>query len=161
MFEFGWQQEWQYLSAGNFQALIEGIFLIGGLESGKFIPNIAFLNGFRFGKKGWEFGFGPTFRIVEKASGWLGDGYNETEDGKFYLESEYPNPPNTEDYPIYKRLDSRGDATLSTGLVLAVGRTFKSGYLNIPVNLFVTPRKDGTSVGMSFGFNITRKPKVQ
>ncbi|MEI6574873.1 MAG: hypothetical protein WCO63_01720 [Bacteroidota bacterium] len=159
MFEFGWQQEWQYLSAGNFQALIEGIFLIGGLESGKFIPTVAFLNGFRFGKHGWEFGFGPTFRIIDRANGWYGDGANNTVDKKWYLEKDHPSPG--EAYPVSSRPDSRGNSVLSTGLVIAVGKTFKSGYLNIPVNLFVSPRKDGTTYGFSFGFNIYRKPKVQ
>jgi hypothetical protein len=159
MFEFGWQQEWQYLSAGNFQALIEGIFLIGGLESGKFVPTVAFLNGFRFGKQGWEFGFGPTFRIIERANGWYGDGANGTEDGKWYLEKDHASLG--ENYPIESRLDSRGKPVLSTGLVIAAGKTFKSGYLNIPVNVFVSPRMDGTTIGFSFGFNIYRKPKVQ
>ena len=66
-----------------------------------------------------------------------------------------PNP-NT----IENRLDSRGFNTLSTSLFMGVGRTFKSGYLNIPVNLYVMPRKEGTIAGFSFGFNIYKKPKV-
>lgn len=164
MFQFGWQQEWQYLSAGNFQALVEGVVLVGGLESGKFIPSLTFFNGFRFGKAGWEFGFGPSFRIIQKAQGFFGDGYNGTDAGKWYLASEWtqlnPAAP-LNPYPLTKRLDSRGDAALSTSLVVSVGRTFKSGYLNIPVNVFVSPRKEGTVVGFSFGFNIYRKPKVQ
>ena len=164
MFQFGWQQEWQYLSAGNFQALVEAVMLVGGLESGKFIPSLTLFNGFRFGKAGWEFGFGPSFRIIQKAQGFFGDGQNGTIDDKWYLASEWtkinPNEP-FNPYPLTKRLDSRGDAVLSTSLVLSAGRTFKSGYLNIPVNLFVSPRKDGTVVGFSFGFNIYKKPRVQ
>ena len=38
-FLFGWQQEFQYISAGNFQALVENVFIIGGLESQRFIPS--------------------------------------------------------------------------------------------------------------------------
>lgn len=164
MFQFGWQQEWQYLSAGNFQALIEGVGLIGGLESGKFIPSVTIFNGFRFGKGGWEFGFGPSFRIVQKATGFYGDGLNNTEAGKWYLTNDWYklNPAGTENpYAITKRLDSRGAGMLSTSLVMSIGRTFKSGYLNIPVNAWVSPRKEGTVVGFSFGFNIYKKPKVQ
>ena len=164
MFQFGWQQEWQYLSAGNFQALVEGVALIGGLESGKFIPSVTFLNGFRFGKGGWEFGFGPSFRIIQKANGFYGDGNNGTTSGQWYLANEWnkintagaPNP-----YATTSRLDSRGNGVLSASLVLSAGRTFKSGYLNIPVNIYVSPRKEGTVVGFSFGFNIYKKPKVQ
>ena len=164
MFQFGWQQEWQYLSAGNFQALIEGVALIGGLESGKVIPSVTLLNGFRFGKAGWEFGFGPSFRVIQKANGFYGDGSNNTTDGKWYLDKDWSklNPTVKENpYAITKRLDSRGVDMLSTSLVLSAGRTFKSGYLNIPVNLWVSPRKDGTVIGFSFGFNIYKKPRVQ
>jgi len=163
-FQFGWQQEWQYLSAGEFQALVEGIALIGGLESGKFIPSVTFLNGFRFGKAGWEFGFGPSFRIIQKANGFYGDGNNNTVKDKWYLANEWTtlNPAiSINPYSITKRLDSRGDAMLSTSLIFSAGRTFKSGYLNIPVNIYVSPRKEGTVVGFSFGFNIYKKPKVQ
>jgi TolB-like protein len=160
MFQFGWQQEKQYLSSGNFQALIEGIFLIGGLESGRIVPSVSLINGFRFGKQGWEFGFGPSISIAREASGFFGDGENGTEDGKWYLEDEWQENDNNIELPYStsSRLDSRGSARLAAHLIFAAGRTFKSGYLNIPVNLYVSPRKEGTVVGLSFGFNI-RKDK--
>jgi hypothetical protein len=166
MFQFGWQQEWQYLSAGNFQALVEGVGLIGGLESGKLIPSLTILNGFRFGKAGWEFGFGPSFRVIQKANGFYGDGNNGTVKDQWYLNSDWTkiNPANTNvsnPYATTSRLDSRGFETLSASLILSAGRTFKSGYLNIPVNIYVSPRKEGTVVGFSFGFNIYKKPRVQ
>jgi len=43
--------------------------------------------------------------------------------------------------------------------VLGFGKTFKSGKMNFPVNLFVvTPgRGDSWRVGTSVGFNIVRK----
>jgi hypothetical protein len=164
MSQFGWQWEKQYLSAGDFQALIECVGLVGGLESGRVIPSLTFLNGFRFGKQGWEFGFGPSIRVVQTANGFWGDGNNNTVNGQWYLQNDYltRNPGSTQNpYPITSRLDSRGSETLAASLILSVGRTFKSGYLNIPVNLYVSPRKEGTVVGFSFGFNIYKKPRVQ
>ncbi len=170
MFDFGWQQEWQYLSAGNFQALVEFLPMISGMESGKFIPSITFLNGFRMGKGGWEFAFGPSFRIVKKADGFydennlMGHGKNE-----WYISNEWNvndtiggySHAITNPYPITKRIDSRGLPYLSTSLIFAIGRTFKSGYLNIPVNIFISPRKEGTTVGFSFGFNIQKKKHIE
>jgi hypothetical protein len=184
-FQFGWQQEFQYISAGNFQALVENIFLIGGLESGKFIPSYTPLLGFRFGKGqgAWEFAFGPSFRVIKTAKGFYDTGYgdnnellmsnNEADRGKFYTNSEfgaqyyklsdtakaelnYTNP-----YSTVERLDSRGSFKLDAGLVIAVGRTFHSGYLNIPVNAYIAPRKSGTTVGILVGFNIQKKKKYQ
>lgn len=164
-FQFGWQQEFQYISAGSFQALIENLFTISGLESSRFIPAYSPLLGFRFGK-GWEFGFGPNFRLIKKANGFydkdniLGKGSNA-----WYLENQWPtdsafrNTPNP--YNIESRIDSRGDIALSTGLVIAVGKTFRSGYLNIPVNIYVAPRKDGTTFGVMCGFNIQKKNKTE
>lgn len=178
-FQFGWQQEFQYISAGSFQALVENIILIGGLESGKFIPSYTPLLGFRFGKGAWEFGFGPTFRIVKSATGFYDSGYgdnddllmsqNESDRNKFYLANEFNNLPDTvrsfysyeNPYPLVERLDSRGRTKLDAGLVIAVGKTFRSGYLNIPVNLYVAPRKSGTTFGLTLGFNIQQKKKIQ
>ena len=88
--------------------------------------------------------------------------------GDWYLENQW-NPsdsigglaPQTNPYSIENRLDSRGTTELSTGLVIAVGKTFRSGYLNIPVNAFFAPRKDGSTVGIMIGFNIQKKKRVQ
>jgi TolB-like protein len=162
MFQFGWQQELQYLSAGNFQALIEGVFLLSGLESGRFIPSVSFLNGFRFGQAGWEFAFGPSISVAQEASGFMGDGNNGTEKDKWYLEDEWSdiNAVTKLPYATSSRLDSRGKYKASAHLIFAVGRTFKSGYLNVPVNLYVSPRKEGTVLGLSFGFNIRKDTKT-
>lgn len=167
-FQFGWQQEVQYINSGNFQALIENIFLIGGLESGKFIPSYTPLLGFRFGKGAWEFGFGPTFRLVKKANGFYDKDGLMGSKGEWHLQNEWnPNDsigglsPRQNPYNIESRLDSRGNTEISTGLVIAVGKTFRSGYLNIPVNIYVAPRKDGTTVGAMIGFNIQKKKKIQ
>lgn len=180
-FQFGWQQEFQYISAGNFQALVENIILIGGLESGKFIPSYTPLLGFRFGKGtgAWEFAFGPSFRVVQTAKGFYDTGYgddgkllmsdNQADKDKFYLADDfnslsdstrkgldYNNP-----YSTIERLDSRGKFKIDAGLVIAIGRTFHSGYLNIPVNAYIAPRKSGTTVGILIGFNIQKKKKYQ
>ena len=168
MFDFGWQKEWQYLSAGNFQALVEFVPMISGLESGRVIPSLTILNGFRVGKGGWEFAFGPSFRVVNKEYGFFGTGEYGTTKGEWYTNDQWNTIASADSSAPVKnpmtqtqRLDSRGAATLSTSLVLAVGRTFKSGYLNIPVNVFISPRKEGTNVGFSFGFNIQKKKRVE
>ena len=159
-FTIGWQLEKQYISAGNFQALVEFIPAISGLESGRVIPSVTFLNGLRMGKAGWEFAFGPNPRLVNKADGFfdvdnkLGAGANA-----WHLQEDWTSATNP--YPIVSRLDSRGMPTLSTGLFIGFGRTFKSGYLNIPVNVYVIPRKEGSVAGFSFGFNIQKKKRVQ
>ncbi|MEQ8556346.1 MAG: hypothetical protein RLQ12_05900 [Cyclobacteriaceae bacterium] len=148
---FGYQLEKQYLSAGDFQALIEGVFAVNGLESGKFIPSITFLNGFRFNTSGIEFATGPVFRLVKTTDGFYQDGkWIRTVDA-------YEIPEGTE---IVERLDNRGVYNLSLGMVVAVGKTFRSGYLNIPVNAYMIPRKNGTTIGLTFGFNTTAKPKL-
>ncbi len=163
-FVIGWQFEKQYISAGNFRALLELIPAISGLESGKIIPSLTFLNGFRMGKGGWEIAFGPTFRVVTKAESFQDAGMALGDDpDKWYLTDEWNTlhqdstlaNPN----PISNHLDSRGDPTLSTALFLGFGRTFKSGYLNIPVNVYAIPKKEGTIYGFSVGFNIYKKPK--
>ncbi|MCH7534741.1 MAG: hypothetical protein IH948_03185 [Bacteroidetes bacterium] len=177
MSQFGYQFETQYLSAGNFQALIEYIFLVGGLESGQFIPSISFLNGFRGGKSGWEFGFGPTFKIVKMARGFYDKDklFNDIDDNEthWYLEHEWnelaqdKGLTDTGGIPVPLKYatkalpDSRGQVKLSTSLVIAIGKTFKSGYLNVPVNVYVVPNKKGTIVGASFGFNINKTKRVQ
>lgn len=169
--QFGWQQEFQYMSAGNFQGLIETVWMIGGLENGKMIPSLTLLNGFRDAKSGWEFAIGPSFRVVQKAKGFYDDNGYFGNEGIWYLEKDYSNmaandstgiiAPSQNPYTIINRLDSRGDYQLSTGLIIAVGKTIRSGYLNIPLNAYVSPRKEGTIVGFSFGFNIAKKQKIQ
>jgi TolB-like protein len=151
--QFGYQFETQYLSAGSFQALLEVIGLVGGLESGKFIPSISLLNGFRSSANGWEFAFGPTFKVVKTASGYY------DENGDWHLEYDWDPSLGENPYELQELPDNRGTVKVSTNLVLAVGKTFKSGYLNIPVNVYVVPNKKGTIIGTSVGFNIGRKKK--
>lgn len=148
---FGYQFEFQYLSSGDFQALVETFFAVNGLESGAFIPSLTFMNGFRFNNSGWEIGLGPVFRLTKTARGFWDD------NDDWHLEHEMQDGDN---YTIERAIDTRGDVRLSTGLIVAVGKTFKSGYLNIPVNIYFSPKKEGSIIGLSFGFNIAKKPKI-
>jgi len=46
---------------------------------------------------------------------------------------------------------------ITSGLLIGVGKTFKSGRLNFPVNLYYIPGKNNTHrFGMTFGYNITK-----
>lgn len=144
MFQFGYQFEKQYLNEGNFQALAEFIPMVTGFDQGLFIPSFTFLNGFRDNKRGWEIAFGPTFSVVNRAKGYYSNGQ------WMLINSENPLPEGaSEEF----RLDSRGIPELNAGFVIAAGRTFKSGKLNMPVNLYVVPQRNGIRYGFSFGFN--------
>jgi hypothetical protein len=149
MFQFGYQFEVKYLNEGDFQALFEFIPIITGLDQGKFIPSVSVLNGIRSNKTGWEFAFGPVFYILREADGFY-DENNEWNLTREY-EGELPNPAS-----IVSRLDSRGDLVFDSGFVFAVGKTLKSGRLNIPINAFAVPSKSGSRFGISMGFNASR-----
>lgn len=152
--QFGYQHELQYMSSGNFQALAEFLVMVGGLEQSMFIPSFVILNGFRDSKTGIEFGFGPSISVRKTAEGYF-------EDGKWKLGNEWvgqdmngnpiPNPN-----PITEQLDKRGDYGVFSRWIWSIGKTFRSGYLNIPVNVYASPRKDDWQVGMSMGFNLRR-----
>lgn len=149
MTQFGYQQEVRYMSSGDFSALVEFIPMISGLEQSRFIPSIVVLNGFREGKTGLEFAFGPSFGIRKMANGYFND------EGDWFLTSQWTGEE-TNPFDIVDRMDSRGDYELFTRWVWAIGKTFQSGYLNIPVNTFVSYNKDDWMIGLSFGFNIRR-----
>jgi hypothetical protein len=187
MTQLGYQFEGAYLSAGNFQALIEGMVLLTGVEQGMFNPSFTFINGFRNSKSGWEFGFGPTFRFSKRAWGYFDGNQNwnaiKNQQGRYYENEpgflttqnngafETATTPGGSTYTqevgvldgagnpfnIERRMDSRGPVAFSPAFVFAIGKTFKSGYLNIPVNLFLSSSKSGQFVGLSMGFNIAKK----
>ncbi len=144
---FAYQYEKQYISSGEFQALFEFIFGINGIESGYTTPSLTVLNGMRF--RGWEIGFGPVFRLTKTAEGAF------LEDGTWARREELTNPEN---YEIVQAIDSRGSVKFSTGLVFAAGKTFTSGYLNLPVNIYYSPTPQyGSGVfGFMLGFNIAK-----
>lgn len=153
MFQFGYQFEKQYLNEGKMQALFEFIPMITILDQNNFVPSLVILNGLRNNVKGWEVGCGLTFFINKMANGY----YDE---GNWHLEGTGPYPFGSENpNPIEERVDSRGSYKFATNFVLAAGKTFKSGKLNIPVNLYAVPTKQGVKLGVSFGFN-AKKNKV-
>lgn len=144
---FGYQHEIQYISSGDFQALIEFVGMLNALESGNVIPSFSMLNGFRFNKIGLELGIGPVLRFSKMASG-----YYDT-DEVWHLQDE--NTPANVD--IIQQIDNRGVLKGNTGLIVAAGITLKSGYVNFPITAYVIPRKGATAAGLVFGFTIANK----
>lgn len=147
MSQFGYQFEIKYLNSGDVQALFEIIPVVTGLDQGRFIPSLTVLSGIRSNKTGLEFAFGPNIYMTQEANGFM-------QDGQFLLSSEVERPEGVEEI---SRVDSRGNVAVGSGIVLAVGKTFRSGNLNVPVNLFYIPGKRSQRIGLSFGFNINTK----
>jgi len=149
MFQIGYQFEKQYLNSGKIQALFEVVPLITGIDQNSFVPSINILNGLRNNTNGFEFGIGAVFSFVRKA-----EMFKHT-DGKYYLQSKWRDVPGLTAEPtdIAKRFDSRGDPEFMTAIVIAVGKSFKSGNLNIPVNAYMMPQRDGIRFGVIAGFN--------
>lgn len=160
----GYQLEAQYVGTNNFSALAEFIFNVSGLEQGQFLPTLSILNGFRFGDAGWEFAFGPGFTLSKTTEGYFNEGvyisdYDIRADG---LQIQGTSISETleilsGDNDVSMYMDTRGDVKLSTMFLMAFGRTFKAGALNIPVNIFYSSRKGGGIAGVNVGFNVTKK----
>jgi hypothetical protein len=148
--QFGYQFEKQYLNEGKYQALVEFLPMISGIDQGLFIPSVTLMNGLRNNINGFEFAIGPTFAISSRSKGFI------TSDGEWSKITDENKAPINSD--IEYRLDSKGDAYINTGLVIAVGKTIKSGKLNIPLNAYVVPGRNGWRCGFSFGFNAKKKP---
>jgi hypothetical protein len=161
----GYQIEGQYVGTENFSALVEGILNISGLEQGQFVPSISLLNGFRFGKANWEFAFGPRFGISSTTEGFFDDQNIFSTDSRYFSVSDWEkyasennlNPLDPGNgYVFEKNFDKRGDKALATTFLIAFGRTFQAGALNIPVNLFYSSQKGGGYVGINMGFNVQK-----
>lgn len=166
--QIGYQHEFQYMSSGNFQALIEVLILASGLEQSMFIPNVVVLNGFRHKQSGLEIAFGPSVGLRKMATGYFDT--SEGGDEKWHLATEWnfrdengdpiPNPNKTETL-----IDSRGEFSVFSRWIWAVGKTFRSGSLNIPINIYAAPLRRDVQVGLSVGFNVqkfrnnTKSPK--
>jgi TolB-like protein len=157
---FGYQFEQVFVNSGNFQALVEFIPLVAGLEYGRIIPSASVLLGMRNSRTGWEFAIGPNITSTVTGTGY----YNQPNSS---LPGHYESwmlrgvnaGYNANGKEEITRLDSRGDFALATGLIIGGGKTIKSGRMNFPINLFfVTPgRGDSWRIGASVGFNIVRK----
>lgn len=158
----GYQFEGQYVGTENFSALVEGIVNVSGLEQGKFLPSFTLMNGFRFGKNGWEFAFGPRLSIKHTSDGFFdSEGFYGKKDTYFSRNdwNQYSSTTGAQldqNYSFEENLDMRGSAKLSTSFVVAFGRTFRAGSLNVPVNLFYTSQKGGGFAGINVGFNVQK-----
>jgi hypothetical protein len=158
----GYQFEGQYVGTENFSALVEGIVNVSGLEQGRFLPSFTLMNGFRFGKNGWEFAFGPRLSIKHTSEGFFdSEGTYGKKDAYFSRSDWNQYALNTgaqlnQNYMFEENLDMRGSAKLSTSFVIAFGRTFRAGSLNVPVNLFYTSQKGGGYTGINVGFNVQK-----
>lgn len=181
----GYQFEKQYVGTENFSALLEGIFNFSGLEQGVIIPSFTLLNGFRFGKAGWEFAFGPSFNLRKISEGFFdtqnsfgrgADSYYSYNDWNDYVNEIYstdssyfdewgnflpptPSEASGEEYYFDDQYDSRGGVKFGTTWVFGFGRTFTAGALNIPVNLFYSSSRGGGMIGASIGFNVQKSKK--
>jgi hypothetical protein len=145
-FQFGYQFEKIYLNEGNLQALVEFIPTFTGMDQGLLAPSFTLLNGFRSAKGGWEFAIGPTIAWTHTAEGYI------TPDGTWHRKEEW-HEINANPFEIITKNDSRGVLATRPGLLIAAGKTFKSGRLNMPLNFYVVPRKDAMQFGISYGFN--------
>ncbi|MEN9699861.1 MAG: hypothetical protein RLZZ301_1059 [Bacteroidota bacterium] len=157
----GYQVEGQYVGTENFSALIEGIFNISGLEQGQFVPSVSLLNGFRFGKGNYEFAFGPRFGLTSTSQGFFDTDKLYSLDGHYFSQSDWnqyaaSNPSTPLVYNFEKHFDSRGDKSLSTSFIIAFGKTFQAGALNVPVNVFYSSQKGGGYAGVNIGFNVQK-----
>lgn len=179
----GYQFEKQYVGTEYFSALVEVLVNITGLEQGQFIPSITLMNGFRFGKSGWEIAFGPALGLKKIEQGFFDtEGVLSGEIGQFYNKDDFENEMRNEElYPMYtdeygnyigavpgdvyssykysEHASTNGDIELNPMFVIAAGRSFRAGSLNIPVNVFYTSRAGGGMVGVSVGFNIMKSKK--
>ena len=166
MSNLGYQFEVQYVGTENFSALFEFIPALNGLEQGQFLPSLNILNGFRFGQQGWEFAFGPSFGLKRMSYGVFDTKgvFNPDNPGQYWSQSDMQyagigwstGALDEHGYHLEEHLDKRGYWKLSNRWVMAFGRTFRSGSLNIPVNVFYSSSKGGGMAGISMGFNITR-----
>ena len=163
----GYQIEGQYVGTENFSALVEGIVNISGLEQSQFIPSFSLLNGFRFGKANWEFAFGPRFGVKSTSTGYLDTKGEYGAQGGYYTQQEWLASGGKELLStgeiilepfggFTEHLDKEGSKRLATSFLVAFGRTFQAGALNIPVNLFYSSQKGGGFVGINMGFNVQK-----
>lgn len=152
LFNIGYQLEKQYAGSENFSGLFEFIGNVAGIEHGTAVPSLAILHGVRFGKGAWEIALGPSLSVKKMLNGTVGY------DGKFRTAGDLYNMGLTDlsSYTFYARPDARGASYFSTNFILGIGKTFRPGALNVPVNFYASMNKFGTSFGLSMGINITK-----
>jgi hypothetical protein len=148
MFQFGYQFETTYLNQGGLQALFEFIPIITGLDQGQILPSISILHGVRSSKSGYEFAFGPILYVNKETDGFYNNGAWTR-----LVDWERENPSSPTPAEVTRQLDERGVPRLTSSFVFAFGKSFKSGKMNIPINVFFIPNKAGHRFGLSVGFN--------
>lgn len=150
MSQFGYQFEKAYISNEKVQVLFECVPNITGLDQGKFIPTVSLLNGVRLNKTGWEFIIGPIIYFTKRAEGFFDP---VTGDWTRLATWKAQNPDLPEPENVTKNLDTRGDFGFTTSFLVSVGKNFKVGNINFPINLFAIPHAEGFRYGLSVGFN--------
>ena len=156
LFNIGYQLEVQYAGSEKFSGLFAFLGNVAGMEHGTPIPSLAIMHGVRFGKGAWEIAMGPSFTMKRLISG------TTDYDGSFRTYQELyamgaGDAANTMSY--FKRPDTRGATYFSTNFIFAFGKTFRPGALNVPLNVYASMNKYGTTYGISLGINITRSRK--
>lgn len=157
LFSIGYQLEVQYAGSEKFSGLFEFIGNAAGMEHGTIVPSLSILHGVRFGKGAWEFAMGPSLTMKRISKGTM------EYDGKFRTYSDLANSgvANAGAFEYFSRPDMRGATYFSTNFVVGFGKTFRPGALNVPLNVYASFNKYGTSYGVSLGINITRSRKYQ
>lgn len=148
MFQFGYQFETAYLNQGGLQALFEFIPIVTGLDQGQVLPSVSILHGVRSNRQGFEFAFGPILYLTRESEGFY-------QDGRWTLLADWKkaNSGQAPTFPTEFQFDNRGTPKVSSSFLFAFGKSFKSGKLNIPVNAFYIPSRNGHRFGLSVGFN--------
>lgn len=152
LFNIGYQLEKQYVGGEKFSALFEFIGNVAGIEHGTPVPSLAILHGFRFGSGAWELAMGPSLSFKQLLSG------TTDYDGQFrtYADLVSAGVAGAEQFRYSDRPDTRGATYFSPNFVVGVGKTFRPGALNVPLNAYASFNKFGTTYGLSLGINITR-----
>jgi hypothetical protein len=150
MSQFGYQFETAYIRNEKVQVLFEFVPNITGLDQGKFIPTLSVLNGVRLNKTGWELIVGPIIYFTKRSEGFFDPG---TDEWTLLSAWKANNPGKPEPDNVIKTLDTRGDFGITTSFLLAVGKNFRVGDINFPVNIFAIPHAEGFRYGLSVGFN--------
>lgn len=152
MSQFGYQFETAYINSDKVQVLFEFVPNVTGLDQGKFIPTFSVLNGVRLNKSGWEFIVGPIFYMTKRAEGF----FDENGDWQLLTEWKAAHQGVAEPDNVKKGFDTRGNFAITTSFLLSVGKNFRSGSVNFPVNLIVIPNPEGVRFGVSVGFTRQR-----
>ena len=145
-------------------------FMIPNYLEDSFVRFSTIMNGFRFGKAGWEIAFGPGFGLSKESRGFFdtegifGDkgaylSQNDFNQSEYYImNSDVSSYDPSYNFDTF-HMDARGITKVSTSFLFAFGRTFRAGALNIPVNVFYSSKKGGGLAGMSVGFNVMKTKK--